>query len=127
MSTRPEILFPLFADLTTLPGVGPKVAQSFEGLGVSRPRDLLLTLPYGLTDRRLVDTVQGVPTGQTLSVQGTVVKHSRGRTATAPYRVQIEDAATTFDLVFFRAREEYLHRQLPVGTQRIVSGKVEIF
>ena len=27
MSRRPEILFPLFASLETLPGVGPKVAK----------------------------------------------------------------------------------------------------
>ena len=26
MSTRPEILFPLFKDLTALDGIGPKIA-----------------------------------------------------------------------------------------------------
>ena len=44
MSTRPDILFPLFADLTKLAGVGPKVAKNFEGLGVTKPRDLIFTL-----------------------------------------------------------------------------------
>ena len=33
--TRPEALFPLFADLETLEGVGPKTAQAFGALGVT--------------------------------------------------------------------------------------------
>ena len=35
--TRPEALFPLFADLETLEGVGPKTAQAFGALGVTKP------------------------------------------------------------------------------------------
>jgi hypothetical protein len=36
--SRPEALFPLFAGMETLPGVGPKAAKAFESLGVTRPR-----------------------------------------------------------------------------------------
>ena len=32
-SGRPEILFPLFAEVTSLDGVGPKTAASMEKLG----------------------------------------------------------------------------------------------
>lgn len=59
MSGRPEILFPLFADLETLDGVGPKTAQNLEQLHVTKPRDLLFTLPYAGIDRRRCDTVRG--------------------------------------------------------------------
>jgi ATP-dependent DNA helicase RecG len=41
--SRPRRLFPLFAGLETLPGVGPKAAQAFESLGVDRPRICLFT------------------------------------------------------------------------------------
>ena len=44
--SRPAPLFPLFAELETLDGVGPKTAQHLSQLGIERPRDLLLTLPY---------------------------------------------------------------------------------
>ncbi len=44
--SRPEALFPLFAGLETLPGVGPKAAKAFESLGVTRPKDLLYLLPH---------------------------------------------------------------------------------
>jgi ATP-dependent DNA helicase RecG len=51
--SRPEVLFPLFADLTGLDGVGPKTAQLFARMEVSKPADLVLTLPSGGVDRRL--------------------------------------------------------------------------
>jgi len=36
MSGRPEILFPLFAELTKLDGVGPKSAQQLEAGGIEK-------------------------------------------------------------------------------------------
>jgi ATP-dependent DNA helicase RecG len=41
--------------------------------------------------------------------------------------VHVRDASTEFLLVFFRAREDWLRRELPAGSRRIVSGRVEIF
>ena len=60
MSGRPEILFPLFGDLSGLKGIGPKTAETLGHMGVEVPRDLLFTLPHSIVDRRLRDTVQGV-------------------------------------------------------------------
>ena len=51
MSTRPEILFPLFAGLDTLEGVGKKTAQALGALDITRPRDLIFTLPHTGVDR----------------------------------------------------------------------------
>ncbi|NCW64808.1 MAG: ATP-dependent DNA helicase RecG [Rhodobacteraceae bacterium] len=127
MSTRPEIIFPLFSALTVLDGVGPKIAKNFENLGITRPRDLLLTLPYSGIKRDLVSTVQGAEFPNVLTVQVTVGLHKAGRTKSSAYRVQVEDQETTFQLVFFHARGDYLKKMLPVGATRIVSGKVELF
>ena len=127
MAGRPDILFPLFAELVSLAGVGPKTAAHFRALNVERPRDLLFTLPYAIVDRRLGDSVQGKESGSIVTVAVTVERHiaapSRGR----PHRVIVSDKSTTFPLVFFHANAEYLQRQLPVGQRRIVSGKLEIF
>ena len=52
---RPLILNPLFAALTSLPGVGPKLALLYGRLlGREDPRvvDLLLHMPSGTIDRR---------------------------------------------------------------------------
>ncbi len=127
MAGRPDILFPLFAELVSLAGVGPKTAGHFRALNVERPRDLLFTLPYAIVDRRLGDSVQGKESGSIVTVAVTVERHiaapSRGR----PHRVIVSDKSTTFPLVFFHANAEYLQRQLPVGQRRIISGKLEIF
>ena len=68
MSGRPEPLFPLFAELTSLAGVGPKVAQNMAGLSIARPRDVIFTLPYAGIDRRLVASLKGADLPQTLTV-----------------------------------------------------------
>jgi ATP-dependent DNA helicase RecG len=127
MSTRPEPLFPLFAGLDTLAGVGPKTAQNFAGLGVIAPRDLLFTLPQSGIDRRQVDTVAGAPFPMTLTVAVTIGKHSPPRNKGGAYRIHVEDAQTSFQLVFFHARGNYWQQTLPEGSRRIVSGRVEVF
>ena len=48
---RPQSLFPLFADLTTLKGVGPRLAALMEKVAGSRVKDLVFTAPTGLVDR----------------------------------------------------------------------------
>ena len=58
--SRPAVLFPLFAGLETLAGVGPKSARLFAQIGVERPRDLLFTLPHAVIDRRLRPSIRGL-------------------------------------------------------------------
>ena len=115
MSSRPEILFPLFGELEALPGVGEKTAKAFSQLDVVAPRDLLFTLPTSVIDRRLRDTLQGAPTPATYTVEVTVERHIPNRVKGRPYRVDVADAGTAFQLVFFHARSDWLQRQLPVG------------
>ena len=127
MSGRPEALFPLFAGVETLEGVGPKTAQNLGHLGVQAPRDLLFTLPYSGVDRALRDTVKDAILPATLTVAVTVGTHRPAKTRTGAYRIDVEDAQTAFQLVFFHARGDYWQRQLPEGARRIVSGRVELF
>jgi ATP-dependent DNA helicase RecG len=127
MNTRPEILFPLFAELNTLTGVGDKSAKAFAGLKITKPRDLIFTLPYSVIDRRVVQSVQGLTAPQTLSVRVRVVKHVPARGRGKPYRIIVEDAQSTIQLIFFHARGDYLERILPLGEERLISGKLEVF
>lgn len=127
MTGRPEILWPLFGALEALDGVGPKTAAALTKAGQEKPRDLLFTLPQSVVDRRLRDSVRDAPRPGVCTVKVRIVRHhppsSRGR----PHRVIVEDAHTTFQIVFFRAHGDWPQRQLPVGAMRIVSGKIEEF
>ncbi|SMX34972.1 ATP-dependent DNA helicase RecG [Actibacterium lipolyticum] len=127
MSRRPDILFPLFADLEGLDGVGPKTAKNFAQMGVEKPRDLLFTLPHSGVDRSRRASVSEVTPGGTATVEVEVGLHNPPRTKGRPYRVQVEDAKTSFQLVFFHGNGPYLQKLLPTGQRRVVSGKVELF
>ena len=127
MSTRPEVLFPLFASLETLPGVGAKIAKTLGALDIEAPRDLLFTLPTGGIDRSFRPTIKGVTLPATVTTEVTVERHHPARAKGRPYRIDVSDEEIAFTLVFFHARQDWLQKQLPVGEKRIVSGRAELF
>lgn len=127
MSGRPDVLFPLFAGLQTLDGIGPKTAVTLQEVGVEKPRDILMTLPVSGVDRQLRGSVRDVVAPAVATVTVTVGAHYPPKTRGRPYRIHVTDEQTEFQLVFFHARGDYLQRLLPTGQKRIVSGKVEIF
>ena len=124
--SRPEALFPLFADLETLDGVGAKTAKAMAGLSVSRPKDLLFLLPVAGVDRTRRSSVRDVVPPATVTVEVEVGGHfpPRGK---GPYRVMVRDAGLEFQLVYFHARGDFLQKLLPTGQRRLVSGRVELF
>ena len=125
--SRPEALFPLFAALESMPGIGPKAARAFEALGVTRPRDLLFLLPHSGVDRSLRASVRDVMPPTTLTVEVEVGAHFPPRRKGGAYRVMVRDAALEWALVFFHARADYLQKLLPTGQRRVISGRVELF
>ena len=75
---RPVLLNPLFASLTSLPGVGPKLEQLYVRLlGRENPRvaDLLFHLPSGTIDRRARPKLNEVRPGDVVTVTVKVEKH----------------------------------------------------
>ncbi|MCB1370916.1 MAG: ATP-dependent DNA helicase RecG [Rhodovulum sp.] len=127
MSGRPEILFPLFADLTALDGVGPKTMRLFEKLEITRPAHLLLTLPVGGVDRTLRGSIREAVLPGVATVEVEIGLHQPPSARGRPYRIHVRDARTEFLLVYFHAQEDWMRRTFPAGQRRIVSGRVEIF
>ena len=127
MKGRPESLWPLFGALQALDGVGPKTAQLLDALGIEKPRDLLFTPPYSGIDRHRRASISEVVLPAVATVEITVAAHYPPHGKGRPYRITVNDAKTSFQLVFFHARAEYLKKLLPEGARRVVSGKVELF
>src|SRR5512132_3645442 len=124
---RPAVLFPLFAPIDTLPGVGPSMAKTLSKLAGPRVVDLLWHLPQGIVDRRLSPSIAGVEPRRTATLRVRVLEHEPPRTRRRPYRILCDDASGELILVFFSARPEYLLKTLPPGETRIVSGMVDTF
>lgn len=130
---RPLSLNPLFASLTSLPGVGPKLDLLYgKLLGREAPRviDLLMHMPSGAIDRRARPKLNEVLPDQVVTVDVTVLEHrpSPPNRPRAPYRVICgDDTDATLTLTFFHARRDYLEKLLPVGEKRYVSGTSEFY
>ncbi len=130
---RPDVLSPLFASLTSLPGVGPKLEKLYAKLldrEAPRVIDLLFHLPSGAIDRRARPKLNEVRAGEVVTVAVTVHEHRAPppHRARAPYRVVTgDDTDATLTLTFFHARKDYLEKLLPVGELRYVSGIAEVY
>jgi ATP-dependent DNA helicase RecG len=125
---RPSALDPLFAAITALPGVGPKVEKLYRRLlgRDEEPRvlDLLLHMPSGAIDRRQRPKLRDVRPGEVVTVAVTVDRHRPappGR-ARAPHLVYASDDTADIVLTYFHARKDYLEKLLPVGETRYISG-----
>jgi ATP-dependent DNA helicase RecG len=131
---RPSLLNPLFAALTTLPGVGSKLEKLYRRLfgnedTPARVIDLLFHLPSGTIDRRARPTLAQVVPGSLVTVAVTIDRHrpappNRPR---APYQVYASDDTGDLILTFFHAKRDYLEKLLPVGQRRIVSGTTGLY
>ncbi len=133
---RPSLLDPLFAPITSLEGVGPKVAGLIEkivpadlGDRQARVGDLLFVLPHTVIDRRNRPGIAGSAQGAIVTLDLRVDRHQpppRGNRS-VPYRVFAFDETGEIALTFFHAHAAYLEKALPVGEDVVVSGRMEWF
>ncbi|MDP6567761.1 MAG: ATP-dependent DNA helicase RecG [Alphaproteobacteria bacterium] len=121
---RPEILFPLFKPVTTLKGIGPRSGKLIEKLAGGRIVDLCWHLPTGLIDRRFRPSVAAAPDGAVATLTVSVDEHLPAPNRRLPYRVMCSDDSGSLSLVFFNPRRDYLNEVLPIGAERVVSGRI---
>jgi ATP-dependent DNA helicase RecG len=135
VTMRPILLDPLFSPVSSLPGVGPKLADLMAKLlGRDPPEDnriidLIFHPPSSLIDRRNRPGIAYAPEGTIVTIQGQVERHQppqRGNHS-QPYRVIIRDKTGELTLTFFRAKGDWLMKALPLDEEVLVSGKVDWF
>lgn len=124
---RPHELYALFSDITRISGVGKALAQKLVKLDIKNIRDLIWHLPVAWMDRRFSPPLANAPHKQVISVIVEVMEHRVPRRHGSPYYVMCGNDSGTINLVFFNVKGDYLERQLPVGSQRIISGVAEWF
>jgi ATP-dependent DNA helicase RecG len=124
---RPEILFPLFAPVTALKGLGTRLGKLVEKAAGPHVVDLIWHLPTGLIDRRFAPKLADAEPGQIVTLTVTVEAHQPSGSSRLPYRVRCSDETGFITLIFFHVRGDWLERALPVGSVRVISGKLESF
>ncbi|WP_445487899.1 ATP-dependent DNA helicase RecG [Rhodopseudomonas sp. RCAM05734] len=130
---RPALLNPLFAPVTTMPGIGPKLDKLLRFLlgrdETPRIADLLLHLPVSVIDRRQRPTICDAVPGTMVTLEVTVDRHRpapAGRSR-APHLVYVSDDTGTAILAYFKAYPGQVEKLLPVGEKRYVSGTGQLF
>jgi ATP-dependent DNA helicase RecG len=131
---RPVVLNPLFAQVSALPGIGPKLEKLFGrllGRDDEPPRivDLLFHMPTGYVDRRHQPKLRDVKPDTVVTVAVTVDRHrppplNRPR---APYLIYASDETNDLVITYFNARRDYLLKLFPVGELRYVSGTAAFY
>ncbi len=130
---RPTLLTPLFAAASSLPGIGPKTGKLLDRLlapanGGARLVDLLFHLPHAVIDRRNQPPIAEAPIDVVVTLKARVTDHRapppRSR---APYRVLVEDGTGDVLLVFFLTNHAWIEKSLPLGAERWISGKLELY
>src|SRR5262249_55596424 len=120
---RPAVLNPLFASVTALAGIGPKLAKLYARLldrDDARIIDLLFHLPAGVIDRRARPKLRDVAFDSVVTVAVTVDRHRApppGRSR-VPYQIYTSDETGDLTLAYFNARNDYLKKALPVCQMR---------
>jgi len=133
---RPDILNPLFRPVTSLAGIGPKLAVALRRLlsgseSGEPPRavDLLFHLPVGIIDRSRQPGIALSPEGAIVTLHVRIDRHQKPPRGNRriPYRVFAHDDTGEVALTFFHVHGDYLEKTLPVGAMLYVSGRMEWF
>ncbi len=124
---RPELLNPIFAEVTALKGIGPQLARPLERLGLEKLVDVLFHLPVGYVDRLKIEELDAAYAGRVVTITLTPEDY-RASGGRGPFRVWASDiAGNRIALVYFGGNPGWAKKQLPLGEPRIISGKLESY
>lgn len=124
---RPPLLYPLFAGIENLNGIGEKNAKLVRNLAGDKIVDLLWHLPSSIIDRRYSPRLANARIGSIVTVKIRVLEHIEPKLKKLPYKIVCTDGSEEITLSFFHAYPETLKRNLPEGSERVISGKLESF
>jgi ATP-dependent DNA helicase RecG len=124
---RPDILNPLFAEVETMPGVGPQVAKLLKRLDVTRVVDLLYHLPTGVIERVRAPAAAPSLLGCNVILDVVPFKTREPRSGRGPMRVFASDTdGHTISLIYFN-NPGWAKKSLPMGEKRTIAGKLEAY
>lgn len=115
----------LHAEAATLPGVGPAVSKLLNRLGIHTAWDLLLHLPTGVIDRSYSPPFHTAEAGRFATFKVRVMQHERPKGRGRPYKVVCVNESGALRVVFFNSPLKWVQQALPVGEERVISGRLE--
>ena len=123
---RPQILFPLVAEVSSLKGVGPKILPLVQKLAGPLVRDLAFLSPSGLIMRQPMTAANAIE-GQVGIFEIVIDRLFVPGKPGVPIKVRASDDTGFVHMIWFGGSAQHIDRLLPRGQKRLVSGKVERF
>ena len=124
---RPEILYPLFRSVNSIDGVGARGEKLLKNLSCDKVVDLIWHFPSGIIDRTYCPRLCDARTGVVATVLVKIVEHVPPSSKSKPYRVVATDGTEQIVISFFKVYSTTIAKNLPVGEERLISGKIEMF
>ncbi len=122
-----DIMRGLSESVTVVKGVGPRMAQSLEKMGIETINDLLFFLPRRYDDYTNLSYISRLKPGQTATIIGTV-RHTEvraGRSSRKDFYMELDDGSGVLNVMFFG--QHFLVNQIRRGKQLVLSGTTSIF
>ncbi len=122
---RPQELYPIFKDIESIKGVGAKTAKLLEKLGIKKVKDLLWHLPSSFIDRRNSPQLIFARENSIITIKVEILEHIEPKSKRSPYKVIATDGTSNITISFFKGSSNYIKDSLPIGQERVISGKIE--
>ena len=122
---RPSILFPLFAPLTSLKGVGPRLGVLYKKLVGEHIVNLLWHLPSGVIDRSYAPQLKYADRDRVATLTLSIVEHNPPKKPKLPYRIVGVDDTDQVVINYFNVKGDYLANLYPTNRKVVVSGLLE--
>ena len=124
---RPEKLNYILSSISSLKGVGPKLEQIINKLGIYKNIHFVWNIPNNILERKFYENIHDAEINSLVTLNLKIIKHEPSRFKRQPYKIKCICGYTNIDLVYFNARHPMLRQMLPTNENRLISGKLEYF
>ncbi|MBA3814205.1 MAG: ATP-dependent DNA helicase RecG [Alphaproteobacteria bacterium] len=124
---RPEILFPLYASIDHLQGIGPEITKTLKRLGMKRVVDMIWHLPSGIAHFPLKQSLTGCRAGDSVACVVTIIAYEiPHKSQRQPFKIVCElENGDILIITYFKAYAHTIEKRLPVGEKRLVCGTLD--
>ena len=98
---RSEKINSIYAPISNLQGIGPKIENLFNKMGIYRKLHFLLHLPYNVIKREKHNNIHDAKINSLVSFKVKVLEHKPSKFKRQPYRINCISGDVPIDIVYF--------------------------